>query len=242
MAKVLAIIPARSGSVGLPGKNVRALGNRPLLAWAIEAAKEADLVGRVIVDTDSEAYQQVARDYGAETPYLRPKELAEDVPTEDVLLHAVDWLETNQGYRPAVVVCIQCTTPLVTGKDVDNCVGPVLAGEAESALTVAEVSERPEWMFRIQEDGFLYLREGRTDGGEVLKGDWGVRQTFEKLYRPTGGVYAVRTDKLKEERQLMVHRRKPVVTSRLRSFDVDTIEDFMLLTALLKAGIVSEPR
>ena len=240
-ARIPIIIPARSGSVGIKDKNIKPLGDKPLLAWAIDAAKGSELADRVIVDTDSEQYAMIARGLGAETPYLRPKELAEDVPTEDVLIHAVRTLR-NQGYDPSIIVVCQCTTPFITSTDIDNCIGPVLSGQADSAITVAEVSERPEWMFAINDyDGNLrhytpYSGDPYGSSTEGLKGEWGIRQTHPKLFRPNGGVYAVKTEVLFEKRQIIFGKCKPVLMSRLKSFDIDSPEDFLLLEALVKAG------
>ena len=121
-ARVLALIPARSGSKGLPGKNVRMLGGKPLLAWPVEAAKSAKCVDRVVVSTDSAEYGRVASLHGAEVPALRPVELATDTaPSSGFIVHMLDLLET-QGDRYEYVVLLEPTSPLTTGEDVDAAV------------------------------------------------------------------------------------------------------------------------
>src|SRR5687767_10622517 len=105
MTEVLAIIPARGGSKGIPRKNIRLFAGYPLIAWSIAAAKRSELVTRVIVSTDDEEIAAVAREYGAETPFLRPIELAQDQSTDlPVFEHALKWLEDVEGYRPEVIV------------------------------------------------------------------------------------------------------------------------------------------
>lgn len=222
-----AIIPVRSGSVGLKDKNIRLLGGKPLVAWAIEAAKKSKLVDKVIVDTDSEKYAEIARSFGAETPFMRPPDLAEDVPTEDVLTHAFNELD-RAGYTSDIMVCLQCTTPLVYPEEIDACVVAVAEGGFDSSMTVAEVSERPEWMFRML-DGRLYP----INFWKRTAGSWGVRQTFPKFYRPNGACYAMTAETLMRERRVIADRCTGVVMPRTRSLDVDNEEDFRILEAVV---------
>src|SRR5512144_3095944 len=110
---ILAIIPARGGSKGIPRKNIRSFAGYPLIAWSIAAAKQSDLVTRLIVSTDDEEIAAVAREWGAETPFLRPAELAQDKTTDlPVFEHAIQWLEENKGYKPEIVIQLRPTSPI----------------------------------------------------------------------------------------------------------------------------------
>src|SRR4249919_3067538 len=105
MTEILALIPARGGSKGIPRKNIRSFAGYPLIAWSIAAAKQASNVRRIIVSTDDEEIAAVAREHGAETPFRRPSELAQDQTTDlPVFEHALQWLETNENYQPEIVV------------------------------------------------------------------------------------------------------------------------------------------
>jgi CMP-N-acetylneuraminic acid synthetase len=112
MTETLALIPARGGSKGIPRKNIKSFAGYPLIAWSIAAAKQSSLVTRVIVSTDDEEIAAVAREWGAETPFLRPDELAQDKTTDlPVFEHALKWLEDVEGYRPDIVVQLRPTSP-----------------------------------------------------------------------------------------------------------------------------------
>src|SRR5512147_978759 len=123
MTEILALIPARGGSRGIPRKNIRNFAGYPLIAWSIAAAKKAACVTRVIVSTDDPEIAAVAREYGAETPFLRPAEFAQDNTTDlPVFEHALTWLEENEGYRPEVVVQLRPTSPIRPTDCVDKAV------------------------------------------------------------------------------------------------------------------------
>ncbi len=157
MVDVLALIPARGGSKGLPRKNLRLLGGLPLVAHSIRAALAARSVGRVIVSTDDDEIASVARFYGAEVPFLRPPELAaDDTPDLPVFVHALHWLEQHEGYRPEIIVHLRPTTPLVSPEDVDRGVELLqLHPDADAARLVTPPLQNPYKMWRIGADGFL---------------------------------------------------------------------------------------
>src|SRR6516164_8690846 len=111
--KVLALIPARRGSNSLPHKNIRAVGGKPLLAWSVDHALAAKKVTRTIVSTDSPDYAAIARQFGAEAPFLRPEEIAGDLSTDlEVFEHALKWLEVHEGYQPQICVHLRPTHPV----------------------------------------------------------------------------------------------------------------------------------
>jgi CMP-N,N'-diacetyllegionaminic acid synthase len=144
--KVLAVIPARGGSVRVPRKNIKILNGKPLIAYAIDAAKKSKTVNRIIVSTDDDEIKDVALTYGAEVPFRRPANLSEDVPTEDVVLHAVEWLEKKELYFPDIVVCLEPPVPFRKAEHIDRCVRAILSDNSiDSAITVTNVKGmRPE--------------------------------------------------------------------------------------------------
>src|SRR6185503_17134341 len=130
MTETLALVPARGGSKGIPRKNIRNFAGYPLIAWSIAAAKQASGVTRVIVSTDDEEIASVAREYGAETPFLRPSELAQDQTTDlPVFEHALDWLEKNEGYQPEIVIQLRPTSPIRPNDCVNSAVKILLEHE-----------------------------------------------------------------------------------------------------------------
>lgn len=163
--EVLAIIPARSGSKSVIDKNIRIVAGKPMLAWSIEHAKASRLINRVIVSTDSEKYADIAREYGAEVPFIRPAEYATDTALDiDVFRHALNWLAENEGYHPDIVVQLRPTYPKRNPKDIDAMIEMLAnAPEADSVRSVALAGEVPykmwvlpgnvsarEWSSRIQ--------------------------------------------------------------------------------------------
>src|SRR5215217_5248674 len=113
MTEILALIPARGGSKGIPRKNIRHFAGYPLIAWSIAAAKQSEFIMRVIVSTDDEVIAAMARECGAETPFLRPAEFAQDKTTDlPVFEHALNWLGENEGYHPEMVIQLRPTSPI----------------------------------------------------------------------------------------------------------------------------------
>ena len=160
--KVLAIIPARGGSKRIPGKNVRRMLRRPLLSWAIDAAKGSS-IDRVIVSTDDPAIAAVAKRYGAEAPFLRPKELATDMlGIEPVLRHALEWLEEHENYRPDVLALLMPTNPLRLPQHIDEALRLMKKTGADSVVAVAEAlgNNNPHWMLIKNEMGEIRLFNG----------------------------------------------------------------------------------
>jgi CMP-N,N'-diacetyllegionaminic acid synthase len=156
VTEILALIPARGGSKGLPRKNVLPLGGKPLIAHTIETALAAELVTRTIVSTDDEEIAEVARAYGAEVPFMRPAELAQDASTDlDVFRHALEWLAATEGYEPELVAHLRPTNPLRLPGDVDAALRAMLDDPAADALrSVSWPVQTPYKMWR-QDGGYL---------------------------------------------------------------------------------------
>src|SRR5260370_5875896 len=149
----LALIPARSGSKGIPYKNIASVGGRPLIAWTIAAARAATRVNRIVVSTDDPDIAQVSEALGAEVPFLRPAEMAQDdTPGTVPLLHALGWLEEHEAYRPELVMLLQPTSPLRSSVDIEAAVELLRDRNADAVVSVTPVSHHPQWMKRV-EDG-----------------------------------------------------------------------------------------
>lgn len=161
--KVLAIIPARGGSKRVPGKNIKKMLGKPLLAWAIEAAKNS-CADRVIVSTDDPAIAKVAKRYGAEVPFLRPHELSNDtMGIEPVVHHALEWLKKNEGYTPDAVALLMPTNPLRLPKHINEAVELMHKTKADSIVAVAQAlgNNNPHWMLVCPAPGRVRLFNGK---------------------------------------------------------------------------------
>ena len=220
---VLGVIHARGGSKRIPMKNIKLLMGKPLIAYIIEAALSAKTLDRVIVSTDHPEIIRIAKEYGADVPFVRPPDLAEDVPSEMVTQHAVNFVEQEQGSHIDIAVTMQPTTPFCTGKDIDACVDMLLESSTNSVFSSKTVKERPEWMFKINEhfDATLLL-------GDTIQGETGVTQSLPILYIPNGGIYATRRQTLFEENVIISNNSKIYVMSQECSVDIDEPEDFIL--------------
>lgn len=146
---ILAVIPARAGSKSVPHKNIRMIGGKPMLAHSIEHAKQSKFITRVIVSTDSEQYAEIAGEYGAEVPFLRPAEYATDTALDyDVFYHALTWLMENEGYEADIVVQLRPTYPIRKVKDIDNMIQMLMDNpEADSVRSMAKAMEIPYKMW-----------------------------------------------------------------------------------------------
>lgn len=230
MTEVVAIIPARGGSKGVPGKNLRPLAGKPLLVWSIEQALACGSVGRVVVSTDSEEIATVARAAGADVPALRPAELATDTaPTEPALLHMLDVLSTG-GYRPDATMLLQPTSPLRRPETLD------------AALRLYESSRADSLLGVIDTHAFFW----REAGGEATADyDWMKRPRRQDIapadrkYRETGSVYVTRTELLRTSGNRLGGK---IVLFRMREeegWEIDTEADFLVLEGLMARA---EPR
>jgi CMP-N-acetylneuraminic acid synthetase len=224
--EILGVIPARGGSVSVPLKNIRKLAGKPLITYAIRAALDSK-IDRLIVSTDAPVIKNIARRHGAEVPFDRPDYLAEDVPSELVIEHAVKYMEDKKGFYPDLVITIQCTSPLLKGSDINKCIELLIKKDLDSVITVAEVREYPQWMFERDHDILIpFLGE--------IHGDVGVRQNLPKLYRPTGACYCTRRDVIMKESRIIGKNCGMVEVPWYRSIDIDEPLDFVVLEGMIQ--------
>jgi N-acylneuraminate cytidylyltransferase len=152
---VMALVPARGGSKGLPGKNIKPLAGRPMLAYTIAGARETGAIDRIIVSTDSDEIAAVARNEGAEVPFVRPAELGADHVTDlPVFLHALHWLDEHEGYRPDIIVHLRPTAPLRRAEHILKAIERLLETGADSVRSVCRAKQHPQKMWSV-ENGYL---------------------------------------------------------------------------------------
>ncbi|HEY6331992.1 MAG TPA: acylneuraminate cytidylyltransferase family protein [Blastocatellia bacterium] len=227
-SRCLALITARGGSKGIPSKNIAPVAGKPLIYWTIAAAESATRLDRTVVTTDSEDIAAVARDLGAEVPFIRPAELATDVASSvDVILHAVRWLDRNEDYRPDFVMCLQPTSPLRLASDIDGAIALALNRKAESVVGVTPVSHHPYWTYRIGSDGSV------TDFVHADR-EYGRRQDLPPAYASNGAIYLTAFKPLIESSTLAGNNTYGYVMPPERSLDVDTPWDLYLADLILK--------
>jgi N-acylneuraminate cytidylyltransferase len=229
MGSVLALIPARGGSKGLPGKNIRLLQSKPLIAWSIEAAQASSFISRVVVSSDDAEILAVARAQGADVPFVRPAHLAGDASSGmDVVLHA---LEQLPGFD--WVVLLQPTSPLRLAADIDDAIEHCLNMGAPACVSVSEAATNPWWMFHVAADGrmgaFLPGAERPTR-----------RQDLPELYALNGAIYVARVEWLRQTHTFLAQETVAYVMPPERSVDIDTLFDFQLAECLMAQSASGE--
>ncbi len=228
---ILALIPARSGSKSIPDKNIRPLAGKPLLAHSIEQARASRLIQRTIVSTDSPRYAEIARRYGAETPFLRPARIAGDHATDlEVFRHALAWLEENQGYRPQIVVHLRPTYPLRRVEEIDRAIGLLLEHpEADSLRSVAPARQTPFKMWFRDQQGLLF-----PVLPQPIPEAWNLpRQLLPPVYFQNACIDVVRARVIKEQGSMTGRRILGLVMDHC--LDIDHEEDFQRARACLES-------
>jgi len=229
---IVGLITARGGSKGLPRKNVKPVADKPLIAWTIEAALHSEILSRLIVSTDDEEIAAVARQYHAEVPFIRPKELAQDnSPHTDVILHAVKWLQSDQGALPDYIMLLQPTSPCRTAQDIDNAGRIAIDGQAEAVFSVCTSPAHPYLCKRLSEDGTL-VNFVPTPTGYLS------RQSLPPAYALNGAIFLISCEMVLQKGFWERLRVLPYVMPPERSLDVDTKWDLFLVDAILRKHCV----
>jgi CMP-N,N'-diacetyllegionaminic acid synthase len=224
--RVLAIIPARGGSKGVPRKNIRSLTGKPLIAWTVEEAKKSQYIDRLIVSSEDAEIIRTAQHYGCEAPFVRPVELAADETSGiDPVLHALETLPEHYD----LVVLLQPTSPLRTVDDIDGCIRRCVEQGAPFCVSVTEVDKHPFWMFTLPENNVLQPllpADGETRSRR--------RQDLPPVYVLNGAVYVADTQQLQQHRTFVTADTAGYVMPKERSADIDTETDFLLCDILLR--------
>lgn len=221
----MALIPARGGSKGLPRKNIRILGGKPLIAWTIEEALKSDCFAEVAVSTDDQEIAAVARDYGARVPFLRPGELATDETRGiEVVLHAMDWYEENERAFDLLML-LQPTSPLRTTEDIRAALGVFTLKQAEAVVSVCPCEYPPVWANTIGPD--LCMKDFIKK--EALQN----RQKLGIFYRLNGAIYLAGWDFLRRNRGFFGERTYAYIMPAERSVDIDAELDLKFAEFLL---------
>lgn len=233
--RVIAVVTARGGSKGIPGKNIAPVGGKPLIAWTVEAALSSSTLSRVLVSTDSAEIARVAAEFGAEVPFLRPAELATDeAPHIAVLEHVVQWLERESQSPPDYLMTLQPTSPLRTSLDIDQAVGVARAHDAIAVVSVCETGHHPYLAKAINERGTL--RDFIQKEVESLR-----RQDLPPVYALNGAIYLNRTESIRKDRTLMPEGTYAYIMPPERSLDIDAPWDLYLADLVLRDRIGTKP-
>lgn len=221
---ILAIIPARGGSKRVPGKNIRDLCGKPLIAWVIEAAQKSKLLDRVILSSDNQKIIATAKKFDCEVPFVRPTHLAKDESKSiDAILHALQNLTVKYDY----IVTLQPTSPFVSSLDIDGCIMLAVDRQASACITISEMEKSPYWSFKMAEENLLVplfddnFLQDRS-------------QELPPLYIPTGAVYVNNSKWLQSNRTFYSSKTLGYPVPQERSLDIDTELDFSVCEHLMR--------
>jgi len=230
---VIGIIPARSGSKSVPNKNIRLLGNTPLLGWIVKAASKSCMIDKLIFSSDSDEYFKIAKSFNDQLIFhKRSSQLSEDVPSELVLL---DILKNFKELfdDDSIVVMLQPTTPFITTDDIDMCINKLVKNNnSNTCITVKQVSEFPEWM--ITQD----INNNKICN---VSSEESIRQNIQKRWIPNGGAYAVKK-KFLEKNKSIIDKNAILIheMSKIRSMDIDEEDDFQLCESIVNSNILKD--
>ena len=225
----VAFIFARGGSKGLPGKNTRSFGGKPLIAWSIECALSVGSIDRVLVSTDSEEIAAISKKYGADVPFMRPPELATDESPEWLSWrHALEYVRSSSGALPEVMVSLPTTSPLRRVDDVESCIGQFSKGGCDVVVTVTQANRNPYFnMVRDQGDGTVCLVSEST---KVKR-----RQDAPVVQDMTTVCYVANPRFVLSHNSIFEGRVKAVHVPKERAIDIDSILDFQIAEFLLNS-------
>jgi CMP-N,N'-diacetyllegionaminic acid synthase len=218
----LGLIPARGGSKGIPRKNIKIIAGRPLIAWTIEAALKSSVLSAVVVSTDDPEIAEVARQAGAQVPFMRPAQLAQDhTPGLDPVLHALDQLPQYDS-----VLLLQPTSPLRTTDDIDGCLTFAALRKVPSVVSVTKADIHPYWLYRLNSD--------QTMAGFVATAPIARRQDLPAAFALNGAMYFAEANWLRRNGSLVTTETLAFEMPREHSVDLDTHLDWQLAELLLK--------
>jgi CMP-N-acetylneuraminic acid synthetase len=233
---VLGVILARGGSQRVPRKNIKELGGRPLIAWTIEAAKNAKSLDYCLVSTNDDEIRKIAKQYGGHAPFKRPAKLGEDVDSILPTIHAIRKFEKKKQRTISHVVMLQPTSPFRTPEDIDRCVQIAKTTGVDTVLSVTKVSQHPYWMFSMKPFGHELESFLNID----LEGDNLVSQNLPLLFYPNGAVYVIKRDVAMSGR-IFGEKIYGYMMPAERSIDLEVEYDFLIAGALIPYLQSTEP-
>ncbi len=218
MSRIIAIIPARAGSKGIPGKNIAKVLGHPLMAYSIAAGRETAGIDRVIVSTDSDDFAQIARSYGAEVPFLRPSDISQDYsPDRDFLVHALDWLKKNENYIPDLIVHLRPTTPIRDPQDILKAIKIMRDDSQATSLRSAHQSPACPYKWFALANGEKFYK---TIANEItLEETNKPRQAFPPVYVPNGYVDILRPEVILQSKDIHGPRIHSFITEFCHDLD-----------------------
>lgn len=221
--KVLAIIPARGGSKGVPRKNIRNLAGKPLIAWTIEEAKKSKYIDRLILSSENDEIIKTAIKYNCEVPFIRPSKLAQD-DTSGIapILHA---LEEVKGFD--YVISLQPTSPLRIAADIDACIEKMIRSNSSACVSVAEPGNSPYWMYTMNDKG--NMAPLIDQGSLILR-----RQDLPIVYSLNGAIYVAEVNWLQKSKSFLTAETVAFIMPNNRSYDIDTENDFNLCELIMR--------
>lgn len=224
--RVLAIIPARGGSKGVPRKNIKDLNGKPLISYTIEEAKKSKYIDSVVVSTEDKEISKISQKYNAEVPFLRPKELAEDnTPGIDPILHTVKWFN-EKGYDFDYIMCLQCTSPFRKVEQIDDALEKLINERADSIVSVCESEISPYWMKKIKNGIMMDFLENAPF--------YPRRQDTPMVYRLNGSIYIAKREVLLKNKNWYTKNTLAYVMNKKSSIDIDEMIDFKFAEFLMR--------
>lgn len=230
---ILGVIPARSGSKGIPGKNLRLLAGHPLIEYTIKSAQGSGIIDRLVLTTDTDEIAAVGRSLGAEVPFLRPENLAQDdTPMLPVVVHAVSYFEAN-GWYPDIIVLLQPTAPMRTSRHIVEAVSLLKSTRADSVVSVVEVPRHfsPDYVMKIEAGKLVHFL---PESEQISR-----RQDARPAYSRDGTVYVVRREVLMNKNSLYGSYVCPFILPPEESVNIDSFDDWLVAESRLKERISS---
>jgi len=229
MNNILAIIPVRGGSNGIPGKNIKLLNGKPLLAYTSEIALQSKYFNEVIISTEDAQIIEVAKSLGVKVPFVRPMELAQDnTPTLDTIIHALQWYETQNIFFDAVCL-LQVTSPFRTLEFLNKAIETFIQQESDSLVSVQKVPHEynPHWTFEVNSDGYLKIATGET---EIIS----RRQELPIAYHRDGSIYITKTNVISEQNSLYGKNIAFIESDPELYVNIDNMQDWEKAEEMIK--------
>jgi N-acylneuraminate cytidylyltransferase/CMP-N,N'-diacetyllegionaminic acid synthase len=225
----LAIIPARGGSKGLPGKNIKELCGKPLIAWSIESALNSKYIDEVMVTTDNQNIAEISKQYGANVPFLRPEELASDTATTfDAVKHTIEFYKNELNKEFDYIVLLEPTSPLRESYDIDNAIEILFNSKADSIVGISKTEDQnPAFLVLKDENGYILGYENKNM--KVFR-----RQDIKDVYFFEGTIYISKTDVLLREKTFYRKNTIGYEVPKYKSLEIDDIYDFVMVEAIMK--------